>query len=120
MQKYEITLSVASFNKTTTISQPDDIDIHTFLDTCRSLAIAAGYHENNWKDAVVEMAQEYLDEEDGVDEGERLLIETLQGKHKLGHTAEDAQYVRKEQKVYTGKSELTTHWGPLGMDGTEC
>lgn len=121
MQKYEITLSVASFNKTTTITQPDDIDIHAFLDTCRSLAIADGYHENNWKDAVVEMAQKYLDEEDeedGVDKGERLLIETLQGKHKLGHTDEDAKYVRKEQKTYTGKSNLTTHWGPL--DTTDC
>ena len=118
MQKYEITLSVASFNKTTTITQPDDIDIHAFLDTCRSLAIAAGYHENNWKDAVVEMAQEYLEEEDEVDKGERLLIETLQGKHKLGHTAEDAKYVRKEQKVYTGKSDEITHWGQLSS--TDC
>lgn len=99
MQKYEITLSVASFNKTTTISQPDDIDIHTFLDTCRSLAIAAGYHENNWKDAVIEMANEYLEEEEN--QSNKQLDEVL-----------------AQHKVYTGKSNLTTHWGPLNT--TDC
>lgn len=99
MQKYEITLSVASFNKTTTISQPDDIDIHNFLDTCRSLAIAAGYHENNWKDAVVEMANEYLREEEN-------------------QTNTQLDEVLAQHKVYTGKSNLTTHWGPL--DTTDC
>ena len=99
MQKYEITLSVASFNKTTTISQPDDIDIHAFLDTCRSLAIAAGYHENNWKDAVIEMANEYLIEEE----------------HEVDRNLRDYGNYTKEntQKVYTGKSDLITHWGPL-------
>jgi hypothetical protein len=99
MQKYEITLSVASFNKTTTISQPDDIDIHNFLDTCRSLAIAAGYHENSWKDAVVEMANEYLIEEEN-------------------QTNKQLDEVLAQHKVYTGKSNLTTHWGPLNT--TDC
>ena len=104
MQKYEITLSVASFNKTTTISQPDDIDIHIFLDTCRSLAIAAGYHENNWKDAVIEMADEYLREEE---------------KEVEKNLREYGNYTTKaSQKVYTGKSELTTHWEQLNH--TDC
>ena len=99
MQKYEITLSVASFNKTTTISQPDDIDIHRFLDTCRSLAIAAGYHENNWKDAVIEMANEYLEEEE--QEVEKNLRDY-------------GNYTTKtNQKVYTGQSNELTSWGPL-------
>ena len=104
MHKDDITLSVASFNKTTTISQPDDIDIHNFLDTCRSLAIAAGYHENNWKDAVIEMANDYLEEEE--QEVERNLRD-------YGNYTEKANH-----KVYTGKSNLTTHWGPLNP--TEC
>ena len=99
MHKNEITLSVASFNKTTTISQPDDIDIHNFLDTCRSLAIAAGYHENSWKDAVIEMANEYLIEEEN-------------------QTNKQLDEVLAQHKVYTGKSNLTTHWGPL--NSTEC
>ena len=100
MQKYEITLSVASFGKTTTISQPDDIDIHNFLDTCRSLAIAAGYHENNWKDAVIEMANEYLEEEE--QEVEKNLRDY-------------GNYTTKtNQKVYTGQSNELTSWGPLG------
>ena len=99
MHKDDITLSVASFNKTTTISQPDDIDIHNFLDTCRSLAIAAGYHENSWKDAVVEMANEYLIEEEN-------------------QTNKQLDEVLAQHKVYTGKSNLTTHWGPLNT--TDC
>ena len=92
MNKHELTLSVASFNKTTTISQPDDIDIHEFLDTCRSLAIAAGYHENNWKDAVVEMANDYLEEEE----------------HQTNKQLDEV--LAQHPKVYTGKSGLTVTW----------
>ena len=108
MQKYEITLSVASFNKTTTISQPDDIDIHNFLDTCRSLAIAAGYHENSWKDAVVEMANDYLIEE------EKDVEKNMRDYGNYTHTS--------NHKTYTGKSDLITHWGPLNkyIPDTNC
>ena len=99
MQKHEITLSVTSFNKTTNITQPDDIDMHEFLETCRSLAIAAGYHEDSWKDAVVEMANEYLIEEEN-------------------QTNKQLDEVLAQHKVYTGKSDLTPHWGPI--NSTEC
>ena len=104
MQKYEITLSVTSFGKTTNITQPDDIDMHQFLDTCRNLAIAAGYHEDSWKDAVIEMANDYLEEE------EREVEKNLR---------DYGNYTAKfNQKVYSGKGTLTTHWGPLNP--TEC
>ena len=99
MQKYEITLSVTSFGKTTNITQPDDIDMHEFLETCRSLAIAAGYHEDSWKDAVIEMANEYMIEEEN-------------------QTNKQLDEVLAQHKVYTGKSNLTTHWGPL--NSTDC
>ncbi len=99
MNKHELTLSVASFNKTTTISQPDDIDIHEFLDTCRSLAIAVGYHENNWKDAVIEMANDYLEEEEN-------------------QTNKQLDEVLAQHPVYKGKSNLMTSWGPLNH--TDC
>ena len=119
MEKHEFVMKVTAYGKTVTIAQVEDaVDIHEFLDMCRALAIGIGYHEGSWEDGVIILANEYLEEEDEADKGERLLIETLQGKHKLGHTAEDAQYVRKEQKVYTGKSELTTNWGPL--NSTDC
>jgi hypothetical protein len=91
MHKDEINLSVASFGKTTTITQPDDIDIHQFLDTCRSLAIASGYHEDSWKDAVIEMANELLKEEES--EAIKQLDEVL------------AQH-KKPAKEFTS-------WGPL-------
>jgi hypothetical protein len=107
MQKYEITLSVTSFGKTTNITQPDDIDMHQFLDTCRNLAIAAGYHEDSWKDAVIEMANDYLEEE------EREVEKNLRD---YGGVSYD--YLRKTPKVYTGKSNELTHWGPLNP--TEC
>lgn len=96
MHKDEITLSVTSFNKTTSITQPDDIDMHEFLDSCRNLALAAGYHEGSWKDAVIEMANEYLDEEEM--EVEKNLRDFG------GYTS---------PKVYTGKSDLVTHWGKI-------
>ena len=99
MHKDEITLSVTSFNKTTNITQPDDIDMHEFLDSCRSLAIAAGYHEDSWKDAVIEMSNEYLIEEEN-------------------QTNKQLDEVLAQHKVYTGKSNLTTHWGPLNT--TDC
>ena len=93
MQKYEITLSVTSFGKTTNITQPDDIDMHEFLDTCRSLAIAAGYHEDSWKDAVISMSEEYLIEEEN--QTNKQLDEVL------------AQHNKKPAKEFTA-------WGPLG------
>ena len=99
-----ITFTVTAYGKSVTITQPDDIDIYEFLDTCRDLAIATRYHENSWKDAVVEMANEYLEEEE--QEVEKNLREYG------NYTKENTQ------KVYTGKSNLTTHWGPLKH--TDC
>lgn len=59
-----MTLTVTAYGKTVTITQPNDIDIHQFLDTCRNLAISIEYAEVSWKDAVIEMANEYLEEEE--------------------------------------------------------
>lgn len=59
-----MTLTVTAYGKTVTITQPNDIDIHQFLDTCRNLALSIEYAEVSWKDAVIEMANEYLEEEE--------------------------------------------------------
>ena len=99
MHDDKMTFTVAAHGKTVTITQFNDIDIHEFLDTCRSLAIAAGYHEDSWKDAVIEMANEYMIEEEN-------------------QTNKQLDEVLAQHKVYTGKSNLTTHWGPL--NSTDC
>lgn len=59
-----MTLTVTAYGKTVTVTQPDDIDIHQFLNTCRNLALSIEYAEVSWKDAVIEMANEYLEEEE--------------------------------------------------------
>lgn len=59
-----MTLTVTAYGKTVTITQPNDIDIHQFLDTYRNLALSIEYAEVSWKDAVIEMANEYLEEEE--------------------------------------------------------
>ena len=53
-----MTFTVTAFNKTITITQPEDINIHEFLDTCRSLAIAMEYHHDSWEDAILKMADD--------------------------------------------------------------
>lgn len=79
-----ITFTVTAYGKSVTITQPEDIDIYEFLDTCRDLALSMRYHEDSWKDAVVEMSNEYLE-----DDEEKVLTQ-----HK------------------TSAKEFT-HWGPL-------
>lgn len=59
-----MTLTATAYGKTVTITQPNDIDIHQFLNTCRNLALSIEYAEVSWKDAVIEMANEYLEEEE--------------------------------------------------------
>ena len=98
MNNDNMTFTVTAYGKTVTISQPEDIDIYEFLDTCRDLAIAMRYHEDSWKDAVVEMANDYLIEEE---------------KEVEKNMRDYGNYTAPTHKVYTGKSDLITHWGPL-------
>jgi acetaldehyde dehydrogenase (acetylating) len=51
-----MTFTVTAYGKTVTITQPEDLDIHQFLDTCRTLAIAMEYHDESWDDAIIEAA----------------------------------------------------------------
>lgn len=95
-----MTFTVTAYGKTVTITMPDDIDMHEFLATCRDLAIATRYHEDSWKDAVIEMANNYL-----IEEERREVVKNMQD---YGNYTDKANH-----KVYTGKSDLITHWGPL-------
>jgi len=102
-----MTLTVTAYGKTASITVPDDVDMHEFLDICRNLGTSIGYHENNWKDAVIEMANDYLKDEEA--EVNTRMDEVLAQYPKGStYTVED-----KTKKVYTGKSDLITHWGPL-------
>jgi hypothetical protein len=58
-----MTFTVTAYGKTVTITQPEDLDIHQFLDTCRTLAIAMEYHDESWDDAIIEAADTIWTEE---------------------------------------------------------
>ena len=58
-----MTFTVTAYGKTVTITQPEDLDIHQFLDTCRTLAIAMEYHDESWDDAIIEAADAIWTEE---------------------------------------------------------
>ena len=57
-----LTLSVTAFGKTVTITQPDMLDIHEFLNTCKSLAMAIEYHPESWDDAIIAAAESITDD----------------------------------------------------------
>ena len=52
----KMTFTVTAYGKSVTITQPEDIDIHQFLDTCRQLAIVMEYHEESWEEAIITAA----------------------------------------------------------------
>jgi hypothetical protein len=58
-----MTFTVTAYGKSVTITQPEDLDIHQFLDTCRTLAIAMEYHDESWDDAIIEAADTIWTEE---------------------------------------------------------
>lgn len=55
----QMTITVTAYGKTVTVTQPDEITVYEFIDTCRNLALAIGYHEENWTDAMIDMGNEY-------------------------------------------------------------
>lgn len=64
MNDHTITLSVTAFGKTVTITQPDELDIHEFLNTCKSLAMAIEYQPESWDTAILTAADEIVVEDD--------------------------------------------------------
>jgi len=52
----KMTFTVTAYGKTVNITQPEDLDIHEFLDTCRQLAMVMEYHEESWEDAIIAAA----------------------------------------------------------------
>lgn len=97
--KDRMVFTVTAYNKTVTIDVSDDLMIYDFLDHCRDLAVAMGYDMESWKTGVIEMAEYYLEEE------EKQVEKNLQ---------DYGNYTTlPNKKVYTGKSDLITHWGTL-------
>jgi hypothetical protein len=64
MNEDTLTLTVTAYGKTVTITQPDDIDIYEFLNSCKSLAMAIEYQPESWKNAILTAADEIVDEDD--------------------------------------------------------
>ena len=58
MNDHTITLSVTAFGKTVTITQPDELNIHDFLNICKTLAMAIEYQPESWNDAILEAADD--------------------------------------------------------------
>ena len=52
----KMTFTVTGYGKSVTITQPEDLNIHEFLDTCRQLAMVMEYHEESWEDAIITAA----------------------------------------------------------------
>ena len=63
MNEHTMTLSVTAYGKTITITQPDDVDIHEFLNNCKSLAMAIEYHQESWDRAILSAADDIVDED---------------------------------------------------------
>ena len=63
MNEDTLTLSVTAFGKTVTITQPDMLDIHEFLNTCKALALAIEYHPESWDRAIIVAVDEITEEE---------------------------------------------------------
>jgi len=82
-----MTFTVSAFNKTVTITQPEDVTIHQFLDTCRSLAIAMDYHPDSWDDAIIAVAEDISDvfTQKQVDKYEEVVIYEPSGNMPIPH-----------------------------------
>ena len=57
----KMTFTVTGYGKSVTITQPEDLNIHEFLDTCRQLAMVMEYHEESWEDAIIAAADSLSD-----------------------------------------------------------
>ena len=68
----KMTFTVTAYGKSVTITQPEDLNIHEFLDTCRQLAMVMEYHQDSWDDAIIAAAESMTDDfiQDQVDKYE--------------------------------------------------
>jgi hypothetical protein len=63
MNKYDgMTISGQAYNNRVEVEVSEESDIFEFLAACRVVAIGLTYHENSWKRAIIELAQEYQEE----------------------------------------------------------
>jgi flagellar biosynthesis chaperone FliJ len=83
----KMTFTVTAYGKTVTITQPEDLNIHEFLDTCRQLAMVMEYHEESWDDAIIAAADSLSDHflQDQVDRYERAVAHKHSGNTPIAH-----------------------------------
>lgn len=59
--KYDgMTISGQAYNNRVEVEVSADSDIFEFLSAARTVAIGLTYHENSWRSAIIELAQEYM------------------------------------------------------------
>jgi hypothetical protein len=82
-----MTFTVTAYGKSVTITQPEDIDIHEFLNTCRQLALVMEYHEESWEDAIIRAAEDITDvfTQKQVDKYEEAVIYEPSGNTPIAH-----------------------------------
>ena len=82
-----MTFTVTAYGKTVTITQPEDLIIHDFLDTCRQLAMVMDYHPDSWDDAIIAAAEDITDvfTQKQVDRYERAVAHKHSGNMPIAH-----------------------------------
>ena len=83
----KMTFTVTAYGKSVTITQPEDVTIHQFLDTCRQLAMVMDYHPDSWDDAIIAAADSLSDHfiQDQVDKYEEAVIYEPSGNTPIAH-----------------------------------
>ena len=83
-----MTFTVTAYGKSVTITQPEDLNIHEFLDTCRQLAMVMEYHEESWEDAIIAAAEDIsgVFTQEQVDRYEESVIYEPSGNTPIAHS----------------------------------
>jgi hypothetical protein len=58
----KLTVTAQAYNNKVSMELPLDAGLTEFIDACKVLAIGLTYHENSWKRAIIDMADEYREE----------------------------------------------------------
>jgi hypothetical protein len=102
----KMTFTVTAYGKSVTITQPEDLNIHEFLDTCRQLAMVMEYHQDSWDDAIIAAAEDISDvfTQEQVDKYENAVTIELggnSGNMPLPHNPPQTLYVHGNGSVHT-------------------
>jgi hypothetical protein len=55
----KLTVTAQSYNNKVSMELPLDADLPEFINACKVLAIGLTYHEDSWRRAILELAEDY-------------------------------------------------------------